>query len=46
MAARMNRPLVLDGRNLFAAGELERHGFEYHGMGRRAPRLASAPVVP
>ncbi|HVB39341.1 MAG TPA: UDP-glucose/GDP-mannose dehydrogenase family protein [Terriglobales bacterium] len=46
MRERMSRPLVLDGRNLFTAGELERQGFEYHGVGRRAPRLAAAPVAP
>lgn len=34
MAPRMQRALVLDGRNLFAPGELERHGFRYRSIGR------------
>ncbi|HUX66611.1 MAG TPA: UDP-glucose/GDP-mannose dehydrogenase family protein [Terriglobales bacterium] len=34
MAPRMQRPLVLDGRNLFAPGELEKLGYRYRGIGR------------
>ena len=29
----MQRPLILDGRNLLDAGMMRRIGFEYHGMG-------------
>jgi UDPglucose 6-dehydrogenase len=45
MRARMSHPLVLDGRNLFVPGELEGQGLEYHGIGRRAPRRAAAPLA-
>lgn len=34
MGKRMTRPLVLDGRNLFAAGELSPCGLEYVSIGR------------
>ncbi|MGH9484887.1 MAG: UDP binding domain-containing protein, partial [Terriglobales bacterium] len=34
MGARMRRRLVLDGRNLFATGELELHGFCHCGIGQ------------
>ena len=30
----MKRPLVIDGRNIFDAEELEENGFEYHCIGR------------
>jgi len=30
----MRRPLVIDGRNIFDAEELEEYGFEYHCIGR------------
>ena len=30
----MNRPLVIDGRNIFDAEELEENGFEYHCIGK------------
>jgi UDPglucose 6-dehydrogenase len=33
IATLMQRPLVLDGRNLLDRGEMRRLGFEYHGMG-------------
>jgi UDPglucose 6-dehydrogenase len=36
MAARMQRKLVLDGRNLFAPGELEAFGLRHRGIGRGA----------
>jgi UDPglucose 6-dehydrogenase len=35
----MNRPLILDGRNLYDPERLRRLGFEYHSIGR-------APVLP
>lgn len=44
MVRRMNRPLVLDGRNLFEAGELERLGIAYHGIGRRDERPLAVPL--
>ncbi|MCD4783396.1 MAG: UDP-glucose/GDP-mannose dehydrogenase family protein [Candidatus Eremiobacteraeota bacterium] len=31
----MNRPVVIDGRNLFEPFRLEAMGFEYYGMGRK-----------
>ena len=30
----MNTPLVLDGRNIYDATEIEEHGFVYHCIGR------------
>ncbi|MGH9468146.1 MAG: UDP-glucose dehydrogenase family protein [Terriglobales bacterium] len=36
MGKRMHRRLVLDGRNLFAPGELEARGFEHRGIGQGA----------
>lgn len=32
---RLNRPLIIDGRNLYDPQELRELGFEYEGMGRR-----------
>ena len=29
----MNRPLVIDLRNIYSAADIERAGFEYHGIG-------------
>ena len=34
IAKAMNRPLVIDGRNIFDAEELEEVGFEYHCIGK------------
>ncbi len=48
MKARMLRPLVLDGRNLFRAGELEALGFEYAALGQGVvahTTSAAAPVT-
>lgn len=45
MARHMSRPLVLDGRNLFAPNELPQLGFEYVSIGRPVaiqPRPAGA----
>ena len=46
MASRMVRPLVLDGRNLFAPGELERHGIEHRGIGRGHQPAAAVRTAP
>jgi UDPglucose 6-dehydrogenase len=32
--ASMRRPVVIDGRNVYEAGEMNRLGFIYCGMGR------------
>ncbi|MGH9417210.1 MAG: UDP-glucose dehydrogenase family protein [Terriglobales bacterium] len=41
MGGRMAQRIVVDGRNLFAPGELERLGFRYRGLGRRLQPLAA-----
>jgi UDPglucose 6-dehydrogenase len=38
MGQAMSRRLVLDGRNLFAPGDLARFGFEYYSIGRSSER--------
>ena len=35
--AGMKRALVIDGRNLFEPARMAAQGFDYHGIGRRAP---------
>ena len=40
----MNRPLVLDGRNLLKSEEMVAMGFEYQGVGRAIERRASHPL--
>ncbi len=44
----MQRPLILDGRNLLDRGEMTRLGFEYHGMGVPAvePLPSKGTAVP
>ena len=47
----MQRPLVLDGRNLLDRSEMERVGFEYHGVGvlstaEAEARCAAMPLSP
>ncbi|MFZ5624879.1 MAG: UDP-glucose dehydrogenase family protein [Gemmatimonadota bacterium] len=37
MKERLARPLVIDGRNLYDPARMAEMGFEYHGIGRRAP---------
>jgi UDPglucose 6-dehydrogenase len=37
----MHRPVLIDGRNLYEAGEMDRHGFIYRGMGRGTKRAPS-----
>ncbi|MGH9487493.1 MAG: UDP-glucose dehydrogenase family protein [Terriglobales bacterium] len=44
MGARMHRRLVLDGRNLFAPGELEARGFRYLSVGRGTATPAALPM--
>lgn len=44
MAQQMTNPLVLDGRNLFAPGELERYGFRCRGVGRAGAASAAVPA--
>ena len=33
--ARLQSPVIYDGRNLFDPSDLRQKGFEYHGIGRR-----------
>jgi UDPglucose 6-dehydrogenase len=40
----MQRPLILDGRNLLDCNEMERLGFEYYGVG--VPSAAAGEVKP
>ena len=37
----MHRPILIDGRNLYEAAEMDRHGFIYRGMGRGTKRAPS-----
>jgi len=37
MKQSLRRPLVIDGRNLYEPARMAALGFEYHGIGRRAP---------
>lgn len=45
MAARMQRALVMDGRNLFRPGEMTRMGWEYVSVGRAPVRPTIAAGV-
>ncbi|HEX7281146.1 MAG TPA: UDP-glucose/GDP-mannose dehydrogenase family protein [Vicinamibacterales bacterium] len=38
----MKRPIVLDGRNLYEAADVEARGFTYRGVGRGVPRSGPA----
>ncbi len=42
----MERPLLVDGRNMFKRGEVVRHGFDYVGVGQSTHSSAPAPVRP
>lgn len=42
----MQRPLVLDGRNLLDCGEMERFGFEYYGVGIPSAAAGEPRLVP
>jgi UDPglucose 6-dehydrogenase len=37
----MFRPILIDGRNVYEAAEMDRHGFIYRGMGRGTKRAPS-----
>jgi len=37
----MHRPVLIDGRNLYEAAEMDRYGFIYRGMGRGTKRAPS-----
>ena len=37
LKAKLLRPLIIDGRNLFDPERMKAEGFEYHGIGRRQP---------
>ena len=41
LAKRMNTPLLIDGRNVYAPGEAQAAGFHYIGIGRRVDELAA-----
>jgi UDPglucose 6-dehydrogenase len=50
MRTLLRRPLVVDGRNLYAPEKMQRFGFEYYSIGRgsdsaSAPAAKSAPSV-
>lgn len=38
---KMNRPLLIDGRNCFALDEMQNHGIEYHSVGRPSMNTAA-----
>jgi UDPglucose 6-dehydrogenase len=37
IATALKHPVIFDGRNMYDPEAMQRHGIEYHGMGRRAP---------
>jgi UDPglucose 6-dehydrogenase len=45
LARRMNKAILIDGRNLFQPERAREAGFEYAGIGRAVPRLAAAVVT-
>jgi UDPglucose 6-dehydrogenase len=46
LAAKMNKPVLIDGRNLFDPQKAREAGFDYTGIGRSLPgRRMSDPVV-
>jgi UDPglucose 6-dehydrogenase len=47
LASVMERPLIIDGRNMFSPEEMSRHGFQYISVGRSqaAPRKVSATAT-
>jgi UDPglucose 6-dehydrogenase len=45
LASRMNKAVLIDGRNLFQPELARAAGFEYAGIGRALPRQAPKPVA-
>jgi hypothetical protein len=46
LAAKMNKPVLIDGRNLFDPQKAREAGFDYTGIGRSTPgRRVSDPQV-
>jgi UDPglucose 6-dehydrogenase len=43
MKAAMAQPLIFDGRNLYDPGEVAKHGFEYHSIGRPTAYPTTTP---
>jgi UDPglucose 6-dehydrogenase len=43
MKAAMAQPLIFDGRNLYDPGEVSKHGFEYHSIGRPTAYPTTTP---
>jgi UDPglucose 6-dehydrogenase len=43
MRAAMAQPLIFDGRNLYDPGEVSKHGFEYHSIGRPTAYPTTTP---
>lgn len=41
LVRKMNRPLLIDGRNCFALDEMQNHGIEYHSVGRPSMNTAA-----
>ncbi len=41
MRSRLGRPLIFDGRNVYASETMRRHGFECHYIGRPTVRIPS-----
>jgi UDPglucose 6-dehydrogenase len=44
LARKMNKAVLIDGRNLFQPGKAREAGFEYAGIGRAVPRQASHEI--
>ncbi|MEO7715405.1 MAG: UDP-glucose/GDP-mannose dehydrogenase family protein [Capsulimonas sp.] len=45
LASIMNRPLILDGRNIYDPETVRRNGFEYHSIGRAPLSPIGAPTA-
>jgi UDPglucose 6-dehydrogenase len=44
MAQKMNRPVLVDGRNVFDPARARAAGFDYVGVGRPSPSMAAGSV--